>query len=1173
MNKQVALKLRRRILAFVMAFVLVMTSIVTIPEFSMTAKAAGTISYGVIITGGTGAEVGEFQFNLVYSDRIVPYDNTKQIRLQCDPITDDTLRFKQWNVQVQYDVTINNKKRVLGSYSEVIKNNVFNGADQFKLDRIGSAALEQALGGDGIITCTISISAEIESKYAAISFDGNGATAGTMAGASLEKGTSYTLPECSFAKDNYKFSGWKLDESVYQPGDSVTITDDATFTAHWEPLYSVTLSANPSGYGYVYGDGKFVAGETVTVRATPTLSSKLFCNWTANGEVVSTDEEYSFKVSGDIKLVANFANKCIISFAEHGGSGSMEDIFVASGTSYTLPECGFGAPEGRYFSKWNKGKPGDVITVTGDTVLIPVWGSLEYSVSLSVNSDELGTVSGAGSFTMGNSVVVTASPAPGCEFVRWEEAGEEVSTDDSYAFGMPARDVALKAVFQRVAYPVRFEKNDGSGSTSDDWASIGGTYTIPSPVFTSPDHYEFDGWRCVMGGVSLGILHPDDEITVTAETTLYAQWKPETYDIYTIIGAPGGTTEGSDKSGIYGTEATVIATPNEHYHFVAWKDKRHGYAVVSTNPAYTFTVEGWVELAAYFEVDSYSISFDANGGGGSMLSASVEYNGSYTLPECGFTAPDGKEFAWWESDGKNYKPGDYIYNVTAPLTVTAVWLDSIEPIAITTANFPDEKFREALADFDDGDGFFTAVEIATITGMNLISCEIKDLTGIAYFTELKQLLCSNNELTSLDVSALENLETLSCENGAFTQLDLKENKNLKYLDLGGCQSLTSLDLSKCTELEEVDLSTCEALTSLDLSHNMKIKVLKLRYDDMTSIDLTGHDKLEELDCFCCSKATNFVLTGCTALKKLNAGCMYVLTQLDLTGLSALEELRVDSMNAMASMTISGVSSLKKLDLGGSRVLESLTLSNLPNLEELDFSETKLTSVDISGLPKLKKLAITSNEQLTSINFGSLATQLEFLDCSYDKALNLNFASFTNLETLYCTGCNLERLDVHKLTKLKNLTCRSNKFTQINIDGLADLAFVDCRYNPNLTSLDISSSPALVAEPDRLVYRDSGVTLITDQLYDGDLKITNVSLVLQDNLAINFIAPKEPFDTGGYGTPYAVFNVNGNEKTVQGKLDGSNYVFTCNNIAPQMIGDKIGITVYAMKGEQKVKGGA
>ncbi|MBR4606764.1 MAG: hypothetical protein IKO41_11145, partial [Lachnospiraceae bacterium] len=55
-----------------------------------------------------------------------------------------------------------------------------------------------------------------------------------------------------------------------------------------------------------------------------------------------------------------------------------------------------------------------------------------------------------------------------------------------------------------------------------------------------------------------------------------------------------------------------------------------------------------------------------------------------------------------------------------------------------------------------------------------------------------------------------------------------------------------------------------------------------------------------------------------------------------------------------------------------------------------------------------------------------------------------------------------------------------------------------------------------------------------ELTDPELKITNVSLVLQDNLAINFIAPKEPFDTGGYGTPYAVFNVNGNEKTVQGK---------------------------------------
>ena len=89
--------------------------------------------------------------------------------------------------------------------------------------------------------------------------------------------------------------------------------------------------------------------------------------------------------------------------------------------------------------------------------------------------------------------------------------------------------------------------------------------------------------------------------------------------------------------------------------------------------------------------------------------------------------------------------------------------------------------------------------------------------------------------------------------------------------------------------------------------------------------------------------------------------------------------------------------------------------------------------------------------------------------------------------------------------------------------------------------------------------------------DSSLAISDVNVVLQNNLALQFFSPMSAYDEGGYGKPYIVFNVNGKEKTVQATEDGTNYVFICNNIAPQMIGDKIGFTVYAMKNGAKVKG--
>ena len=68
---------------------------------------------------------------------------------------------------------------------------------------------------------------------------------------------------------------------------------------------------------------------------------------------------------------------------------------------------------------------------------------------------------------------------------------------------------------------------------------------------------------------------------------------------------------------------------------------------------------------------TYTVSFDANGGTGTMADV-TGISGEYTLPENGFTAPDGKHFKCWSVDGVEKAVGDKI-TVTANTTVTAVW--------------------------------------------------------------------------------------------------------------------------------------------------------------------------------------------------------------------------------------------------------------------------------------------------------------------------------------------------------------------------------------------------------------------------------------------------------------------------------------------------------------------
>jgi hypothetical protein len=70
-------------------------------------------------------------------------------------------------------------------------------------------------------------------------------------------------------------------------------------------FYTVSLSANPEEGGTVSGDGEYVEDETVTVIATPNANYD-FVNWSNNNEIVSTDSTYSFEITENITLVANF---------------------------------------------------------------------------------------------------------------------------------------------------------------------------------------------------------------------------------------------------------------------------------------------------------------------------------------------------------------------------------------------------------------------------------------------------------------------------------------------------------------------------------------------------------------------------------------------------------------------------------------------------------------------------------------------------------------------------------------------------------------------------------------------------------------------------------------------------------------------------------------------------
>lgn len=105
-------------------------------------------------------------------------------------------------------------------------------------------------------------------------------------------------------------------------------------------------------------------------------------------------------------------------------------------------------------------------------------------------------------------------------------------------------------------------------------------------------------------------------------------------------------------------------------------------------------------------------------------------------------------------------------------------------LAIDATNFPDAQFRQFLHDFEmnNGDDYLSDAERSLIVSLNVSGLGISDLTGLVFFPRLSSLDCSNNQLSTLDVTKNDRLEELYCQGNQLTTLDLSGNVLLSSLD-------------------------------------------------------------------------------------------------------------------------------------------------------------------------------------------------------------------------------------------------------------------------------------------------------------------------------------------------------------------------------------------------------
>ena len=184
---------------------------------------------------------------------------------------------------------------------------------------------------------------------------------------------------------------------------------------------------------------------------------------------------------------------------------------------------------------------------------------------------------------------------------------------------------------------------DVTGITLDpDAASmtVGGTQTLTATV--SPDNATDKTVKWSVGGTDAGAVTLYSDTACTAPLALNTA-------IDTLTVYAKGTAAGS---------ATVTVTSNAD-------------ATKSASCAVTVSAV------------TYTVTYDANGGSGEMKPTKVSKNDEgkyiYKVESCGFTAPEGKTFDFWQgSDGREYRVGGE-YELTGDITLKAQWKEEKKP--------------------------------------------------------------------------------------------------------------------------------------------------------------------------------------------------------------------------------------------------------------------------------------------------------------------------------------------------------------------------------------------------------------------------------------------------------------------------------------------------------------
>ena len=585
---------------------------------------------------------------------------------------------------------------------------------------------------------------------------------------------------------------------------------------------------------------------------------------------------------------------------------------------------------------------------------------------------------------------------------------------------------------------VRITANGGTGADESEWVEEGSTYTVPANTYTRTG-YTYVKWNTAADH-SGTYYEAGDEITITGDLTLYAIWG------FTITyNANGGSGSMDQDIVVEGESIALDACTYTYgtYRYLRWNTSPN-VTGMDYDPGETVTPTDNMTLYAVW---ASLISFNANGGTGSISPVLLIKGRSYTLDPTGFSRGD-LTFRRWNT-AADYSGTDYAatgsITPTGDITLYAVWGCTITYNANsgsgsmaaetydygTTHNLAEATYTMADYSFDgwntaaDGSGTDYADEASVTLTDNLTLYAKWAQAGDVYW----DIDSSGNVSVKSDkkTELVGNVIIPSTVNGTTVT-------GIAALGLYQCTGMTAVTIpNSVTTIGDYAFGSCTGLTSADIPNSVRTFGSSIFYS--------------------CSNLSNVTLSN---------------------GLTTLGGSMFSNCTSLTSITIpNSVTALSEYLFSGCGFTSVTIPSHITSIGNGAYAYcTGLSSVTVSsGVSTIGASAFTGCSNLASISIPESVTSIG----SYAFQACSSLASITLPSGITSIGLGI----FYDCTGLASVTIPSS------VTSIARIAFYNCRALANIT-LEATTPPTLQSNSLTNVPADATITVP----YSADHSVLN-----------------------------------------------------------------------------------